>query len=478
MALKGIIEAGGSGALVACTGSTDVLTRRYATAGLVNLLAVPATRPAAMRGGGLQAVVLSARAAIDAVAAIALASAAAAASAAADSAAAARSSPTRVQQPLPLPAGDPSECAILSALGCLALANVTCTPAMRGQIIVHGGLPAVVALAARRVGDVAAHEAEDAQRAALMVLVNLAAAHDTHEVLIEYGVVDILLRAAGMGGAPAADGDATAAAAAPSADIRQYATYALANLMSSEETVRAFEAGHVIEVARRLTWSADAGSLDTRVLVIAALRRITEAPAHRAVAVNVGALTPLAAAGARDGVEAARDVAALLVVASTLDDVKRVMVRHAETVATLVQLARDDDTDGALNAIGTIANLGEYLTGHTRVPHFLDVVPALLTHPSLDVRREAWRSMANYASSPSAHGTLTASDALTSLATGTLVDDAEMQYTGGVALRKLATNAAMHTPMVHAGAFQVREKLRFFIDVLGCDLMWFGGDVM
>ena len=60
---------------------------------------------------------------------------------------------------------------------------------------------------------------EDAQRAALMALVNLACAPEVHDALLERGALRTLLRAAGLGG----DGGPE-----PAPDIRQYATYVCA----------------------------------------------------------------------------------------------------------------------------------------------------------------------------------------------------------------------------------------------------------
>lgn len=125
--------------------------------------------------------------------------------------------------------------------------------------------------------------------------------------------------------------------------------------------------------------------------------------------------------------QVSRDVAALLVAATTLDDVKRAVARHAGAVATIAGLALGADTDAALSAVGTIANVGEYLTGHARVRAFIDALPPLLTHAEGAVVREAMRGAANYASSYAAHAALAAGDALAAICTGTLVDDAEMQ---------------------------------------------------
>jgi len=169
---------------------------------------------------------------------------------------------------------------------CIALCNMANNATTQEQIVVHGALPGLLAMA-HDISDV------ESQRQALLTLCNLASNEMNHSSMMSKGIMKVL----------------TDAFESPDEDVREYAAFTVANIAGNPDYTAMVGRSGGIAPLIQLSKSA---SINTVCLGLAALRRMASAEENWSKLIQAGMLDSLASAGDSTELEIVREVAAAL----------------------------------------------------------------------------------------------------------------------------------------------------------------------
>lgn len=127
----------------------------------------------------------------------------------------------------------------------------------------------------------------------------------------------------------------------------------------------------------------------------------------------------------------------------------------AKCMPALVRLSQGGDLQAAKYAIGTLANLAEDIDTHELVAKCGGgrAMAGLMVHRSIDIFREASRTIANLLTSFD-HQAVIIEDGLSGLNALALSTDPDSQYHAALSLRKLSPNLASHRGICNGGGIK------------------------
>ncbi|CAM9303250.1 unnamed protein product [Discosporangium mesarthrocarpum] len=235
---------------------------------------------------------------------------------------------------------------------------------------------------------------------------------------------------------------------------RQHAVFALGNVCANPDNLEAVVESGALKTLITYAFPSTDTSINVQFQAVAALRGIATHQTLRMQVVREGGLEPLVLAARSDSVEVQRETAATLANLALAEENKVAMARSGALPA-LSHLCDSGDRERQIHAVAAMANVAEMVEGRTQKRMIeegcLRPLLRLVDSPEVEVREEASRALALFASKRDSQAHMVACGAVPKLVSFVRGSDTGVRRYGVLGLGNLAVVTQNHQTLFDGG---------------------------